>query len=41
MKIPDNNGLIKKTDYNGKITKIEDKILTITGLVLTTGFNEV
>lgn len=41
MKIPDNNGLIKKTDYNGKITKIEGKILTITGLVLTTGFNEV
>lgn len=41
MKIPDNSGLIKKTDYNGKITKIEGKILTITGLVLTTGLNKV
>ena len=30
-KIPDISGLVKKTDYNAKITEIEDKIRNITG----------
>ena len=28
-KIPDTSGLVKKTDYNSKITKIEGKIPSI------------
>ena len=28
-KIPDTNGLVKKTDYNAKITKIEGKVLVV------------
>ena len=31
-KIPDTTGLVKKTDYNVKITKIEGKIPSISGL---------
>ena len=31
-KIPDTAGLVKKTDYNVKITKIEGKIPSISGL---------
>ena len=31
-KIPDANSLVKKTDLNAKITEIENKIPTITGL---------
>ena len=31
-KIPDTSGLVKKTDHNVKITEIESKIPSITGL---------
>ena len=31
-KIPDVSGLVKKTDFNTKVTEIEDKISSITGL---------
>ena len=31
-KIPDTTGLVKKTDYNVKITKIEGKLPSISGL---------
>ena len=31
-KIPNTSGLVEKTDYNTKITEIEDKIPTIGGL---------
>ena len=31
-KIPDTSGLVKKTDYNAKITRIEGKIPSISGL---------
>ena len=31
-KIPDTSGLVKKTDYNAKITEIEGKIPSISGL---------
>ena len=31
-KIPDTNGLVKKTDYNAKITEIDGKIPYISGL---------
>ena len=31
-KIPDTDGLVKKTDYNAKITEIEGKISSISGL---------
>ena len=34
-KIPDISGLAKKTDYNAKITEIEGKIHSITGLATT------
>ena len=33
--IPDTSGLFKKTDYNAKITEIEDKIPGISGLATT------
>ena len=32
-KIPNTSGLIKKTDYNTKITELENKIPSVTGLV--------
>ena len=31
-KIPDSSGLVKKTDYNAKITEIERKIPSISGI---------
>ena len=31
-KIPDTSGLVKKTDYNAKITEIERKIPSISGI---------
>ena len=31
-KIPDASGLVRKTDYNAKITEIEGKIPSISGL---------
>ena len=31
-KLSDNSGLVKKPDYNAKITEIEGKILSISGL---------
>ena len=34
-KIPNTSGLFKKTDYNTKITEMENKIPGITGLVTT------
>ena len=34
-KIPDTSGLVKKTDYNAKITEIEGKIPNITSLTTT------
>ena len=33
-KIPDTSGLVKKTDYISKITLIENKIPSITSLLL-------
>ena len=33
-KIPDTSGLVKKTDYNAKISEIESKMPTIIALVL-------
>ena len=35
-KIPDTGGLFKKTDYNTKITEIEDKITNVSNLVTKT-----
>ena len=44
-KIPDTSGLVKKTDYNAKITEIEDKMPRIRGLatnaLLTTVENKI
>ena len=34
-KIPDTSSLVKKTDYNAKITEIKGKILSISSLVQT------
>ena len=34
-KIPDIGGLVKKIDYNAKITEIESKIPSIAGLATT------
>ena len=34
-KIPDTKKIVKKTDYDAKITEIESKIRSITGLVTT------
>ena len=31
-KIPDTSGLVKKTDYNAKITEVEGKIPSISSL---------
>ena len=38
---PDTSGLVKKTDYNAKITEIEDKITTITGFAATSALTAV
>ena len=35
----DTSGLVKKTDYNTKITEIEDKIPDISGLATKTFFS--
>ena len=35
-KIPDTIGLVKKVDYNAKITEIEGKIPSISGLATNT-----
>ena len=44
-KIPDTSGLVKKTDYNAKITEIEGKMPRIRGLatnaLLTTVENKI
>ena len=44
-KIPDTSGLLKKTDYNTKITEIEGKIPNVTNLAtktaLTTAENKI
>ena len=40
-KIPDTSWLVKKTDYNAKINKTEDKISSITGLATTVVYNAV
>ena len=40
-KIPDSNGLVKKTDYNSKISEIENKIPSISGLVTTSALTAV
>ena len=39
--MPDTSGLVKKTDYNAKITEIEGKITCITGLATTTALTAV
>ena len=33
-KIPDTSGLVKKANFNAKVTEIENGIPSITGLVL-------
>ena len=38
-KIPITSGLVQKTDCNTKITEIENKMLSIIGLVSTTAIN--
>ena len=38
-KIGDTSRLVKKTDYNAKITVIADKIPNITGLFITAALN--
>ena len=40
-KIPDASGLVKKTDYNAKITKIEGEIPSISGLATLTALTAV
>ena len=40
-KIPDTSDLAKKTDLNAKITEIEDKIPTITGLATNSALTAV
>ena len=37
----DTSGIVKKTDYNARITEIEGKILSITRLATTTALNAV
>ena len=41
VNVIDTSGLVKKTDYDNKITEIEDKIPRITGLVTTAALNAV
>ena len=38
-KIPNASGLVKKTDNNTKLTKIESKMLSVTDLVATAAIN--
>ena len=40
-KIPDTSGLVKKLDYNVKLTEIESKIPSISGLVTTAALTSV
>ena len=40
-KIPDTSGLVKKTDYNAKITEIEGKTPSISGLATTSALTAV
>ena len=40
-KIPDISGLVKKTDYNAKMTEIEVKIPSVTGLAIITALTAV
>ena len=40
-RIPDTSGLIKKSDYNARITKIEGKIPSNAGLAATAALNAV
>ena len=39
--IPDISSLVKKTDLNAKLTDIEDKIPSITGLAINSGLTAV
>ena len=41
QKILDSSGLVRKTDYNAKITEIEDKIPSISGLGTNTALTAV
>ena len=38
-KIPDTSGLVKKTDFNAKITQIEGKMPSISGLAINVALN--
>ena len=38
-KIPNTSGLVKKTDCNTKISEVESKISSISGLVTTSALN--
>ena len=40
-KIPDTSKLVKNTDYNAKISEIESKITSISGLVTTSALTSV
>ena len=40
-KVLDTSGLVKKTDYNAKITEIKDKIPSISSLSTTTALTEI
>ena len=40
-KIRDTSGLVKKIDYNAKITEIESKIPSITGLATNSALNAI
>ena len=40
-KIPDTSGLVKKTDYNAKLTELENKIPDISNLATKTALNTV
>ena len=34
-KVPDTSGLVKKTDYSAKISEIDNKTLSVSGLATT------
>ena len=40
-KMANTSGLVKRTDYNAKITEIKGKMSSITGLAFAATFNEV
>ena len=40
-KIPDASGLVKRTGYNAKITEIESKIPSISGLATSSALNAI